>query len=323
MQTTYRYFILAILAALVVASVPAWAADLVLFRGDAGSRAGYTVGGWGSGTCEESREIVYTGEVSLKFTTRNLYTGMRIDFANPVDVSGMAASPQSYIRFTVRSTTPGTGEGGTPAAGPGGKGPGLIGQSGSGKGSGGGGTSQFVEPVFLLPQNYVSPITEIRTILFFDKGAVSVDSEPVELYRVDGEGWVSCWVPLKGFGIDPELAASGLERIVLCGNARDTLYLGDARIVIDDQPIHAVGGDKYVVPVNSLVWLQAKADGGAAALSYSWDFDASDGITEDATGFIVSHKYSASGEYTVTLTVSDSNGIKKPVTVTYTVEATV
>ncbi|RLB37471.1 MAG: hypothetical protein DRH20_07690, partial [Deltaproteobacteria bacterium] len=41
------------------------------------------------------------------------------------------------------------------------------------------------------------------------------------------------------------------------------------------------------------------------SLSYSWDFDAADGIGEDAVGAAVNHVYSDAGTYTVTLTVSD------------------
>jgi PKD repeat protein len=41
------------------------------------------------------------------------------------------------------------------------------------------------------------------------------------------------------------------------------------------------------------------------ALTYAWDFDATDGITVDATGATPSHTYTVAGTYTVTLTVSD------------------
>ncbi len=41
------------------------------------------------------------------------------------------------------------------------------------------------------------------------------------------------------------------------------------------------------------------------ALTYSWDFDVTDGIQEDATGATPSHTYSSAGTFTVTLTVSD------------------
>jgi len=45
-------------------------------------------------------------------------------------------------------------------------------------------------------------------------------------------------------------------------------------------------------------------DGGTIT-SYSWDFDASDGIQEDATGVEVAHQYTTGGTFIVTLTVID------------------
>ncbi|MEM2899719.1 MAG: PKD domain-containing protein, partial [Thermoplasmata archaeon] len=45
-----------------------------------------------------------------------------------------------------------------------------------------------------------------------------------------------------------------------------------------------------------------------AQLTYSWDFDASDGISTDATGMYVSHVYTNIGIYIVTLTVTDPQG---------------
>jgi hypothetical protein len=41
-------------------------------------------------------------------------------------------------------------------------------------------------------------------------------------------------------------------------------------------------------------------------LSYAWDFDASNGITVDATGAFASHIYATDGTFTVTLTVTDN-----------------
>jgi PKD repeat protein len=59
-------------------------------------------------------------------------------------------------------------------------------------------------------------------------------------------------------------------------------------------------------------------DFGPNALSYSWDFDVSNGIQVDATGANPTHVYSASGIYTVTLTISDG---KTTATDTLTVTA--
>ncbi|MBW2968021.1 PKD domain-containing protein [Candidatus Woesearchaeota archaeon] len=54
------------------------------------------------------------------------------------------------------------------------------------------------------------------------------------------------------------------------------------------------------------------------SLTYSWDFDASDGITADATGVNVSHTFGV-GTHVVTLTVTDSFGGSDTETVTITV----
>jgi len=43
-------------------------------------------------------------------------------------------------------------------------------------------------------------------------------------------------------------------------------------------------------------------------VSYIWDFDLSDGLQSDDAGAIVQHTYNTTGIYTVTLTVTDTNG---------------
>lgn len=49
-------------------------------------------------------------------------------------------------------------------------------------------------------------------------------------------------------------------------------------------------------------------DPNGSIVSYSWDFDVSDGIQEDAVGVTATTTYSATGNYTVTLTVTDNGG---------------
>ena len=50
----------------------------------------------------------------------------------------------------------------------------------------------------------------------------------------------------------------------------------------------------------------ASADPDGDPLTYAWDFDASNGITVDATGPMPVHPYAAAGSFTVTLTVTDN-----------------
>ena len=91
---------------------------------------------------------------------------------------------------------------------------------------------------------------------------------------------------------------------------------------VDAAPVANAGSDKTAT-VGSAVTFDAGAstdDFGIA--SYSWDFDASNGITSEATGRTATNTYTTAGTYTVTLTVTDTTGQKATDTVTVVVSAT-
>jgi len=71
-------------------------------------------------------------------------------------------------------------------------------------------------------------------------------------------------------------------------------------------PVAEAGPDQSV-NVNDTVHFDGSgsSDPDGDALTYSWDFDRSNGIQRDATGANVSHVYTVAGVYRVTLTVSD------------------
>jgi PKD repeat protein len=78
----------------------------------------------------------------------------------------------------------------------------------------------------------------------------------------------------------------------------------------------ANAGDNKAATAGSAVSFDASAstdDKGIA--SYSWDFDASNGITSEAIGKTATRTYAAAGNYTVTLTVTDTSGQKSTDTV--------
>ena len=54
-------------------------------------------------------------------------------------------------------------------------------------------------------------------------------------------------------------------------------------------------------------------------LYFQWDFDTKDAFVPQSEGPRATHTYAAAGAYTVTLVVSDVDGIKAPATVTTTV----
>ncbi len=75
-----------------------------------------------------------------------------------------------------------------------------------------------------------------------------------------------------------------------------------------------------VVNVGMPVTLDASSSLGCS-LSYSWDFDSSDGITCEATEETVTHSWSTAGTYTVTLDVKDRNNNTDYTTITITVSS--
>lgn len=78
----------------------------------------------------------------------------------------------------------------------------------------------------------------------------------------------------------------------------------DPPVIIE---LKANAGDDQSSFTSMEVWF----DGGNSTgdiVKYSWDFDRGDGLSEDATGSIVSHAFTEYGDYRVTLTVSDPDG---------------
>ncbi len=91
---------------------------------------------------------------------------------------------------------------------------------------------------------------------------------------------------------------------------------------VDNPPVANAGSDKTTA-IGSVVGFDAGLstdDKGIA--SYSWDFDASNGITSEATGKTASKTYTTAGTYTVTLTVTDTSGQKATDTLNVVVTGT-
>jgi PKD repeat protein len=87
----------------------------------------------------------------------------------------------------------------------------------------------------------------------------------------------AAWLPVAGLGAGPRAA-----------------------------PVADAGPDQTVY-VNATVYFDGSgsSDPDGDTITYSWDFDRSNGISRDATGANVSHVYTVTGVYRVTLTVSD------------------
>ena len=105
----------------------------------------------------------------------------------------------------------------------------------------------------------------------------------------------------------------GIYDIFIYGKSSENLgYVWDyviMSIVVDNTKPTAITGDDLIIDEDSTVDFSAeKSTDNFGIEKYSWDFDASDGIQEDALGMNVSHLFTDPGIYTVTLTVTDHVG---------------
>ena len=134
-----------------------------------------------------------------------------------------------------------------------------------------------------------------------------------------GEGWYSIAVPLSllkfsgGSATTPQ--TNTLQSVTVGGDQFGVFYIGRLRLATDTAPLTvSIEGLETAAPEQP-VTLRAKVDGGLSALKYDWNFDG--GTADQATGSTVTPEFTTAGhDYTVTLTVTDQDGLKKAATAT-------
>jgi PKD domain-containing protein len=314
------------------AARPAAAApSITLYRGEPSVASGLQLAGWGSGEAIDTTGEAYSGSNSIKLVTEGYYAGGRLIFREPVDITPQFTDPYTFLEMAIkflpgqiRTNNPnspgGGGPGGPPGfGGPGGGPPGFGGPGGPG---GPGGAADSSDPASAL---LITPDTQrLRVALHFDGGVAVAEDYPLIRFVTSEPGWVQVAIPFAVFKGAPHMASYRLQEVRIFSDAPDTFFIGQINTVTDNDPISVEPLEEQVVAVNDRVDFVANAEGGLSGLKYSWDFDSADGIQEDAVGPRVNHVYTkASPEgkpYTVTLTVSDIAGKKRPVSVTTTVE---
>ncbi|AGB50740.1 PDK repeat-containing protein (plasmid) [Methanomethylovorans hollandica DSM 15978] len=89
---------------------------------------------------------------------------------------------------------------------------------------------------------------------------------------------------------------------------RPKLTITTTSVTVDNPPV-AEAGPNQIATTGSVVTFNGSAStDDKGIVSYSWDFDAADGITTEATEVMVTKTYATAGNYTVTLTVTDNGG---------------
>lgn len=205
-----------------------------------------------------------------------------------------------------------SGPGGrAPQNGPGGP-PGLggsMGRGGPGQGAMGGAMSSE-KPALKNVRFVVTTTDNLRSEAYIPV-ATSISAQ---------DGWRQVGIPLRairGF----ERTNKTIKEITVASDSTSAFYLGDLRVVSDPTPIRAEPSVRSLnVALNDIATLSAQGEGGSSVLRYTWDFDESDGISVDAEGASVTHKFRKPGTFTVTVTVQDEYGLKDPYSTTIKVK---
>lgn len=273
--------------------------DVSIFKGDDPSQDGIDLSGWGSGLAVKSKEKLLVGGWAVKITTQSLYAGGRIDFTRPVALFSDGIDSKRYIQFAFFFNETQVVD---PAAGANSWGD--------------------IEP-YTMPK-----ATKLRFVFISDNDTVVCAEQPTGALDPD-DNWMRVAVPLAKFKpTNGDAQANGeptefrLKRLLVFSDVPSTMYLGEMKLVTDNTPIKVEPLDSQTLAIIDPVFLVANAQSGVSSLKYSWDFDSNNGIQAEVIGRVGRYVYTRGGDYTVTLTVSDVDGLKTPVTVTTKITVT-
>jgi hypothetical protein len=285
-----------------------------LYAGGSMEVEGVKLAGWGSGMAAEDRTYKTGGDNSIKVDTSGYYAGGRIVFEEPKDITEQKNDPYGFLEFVIRFQQGRARP--SQAANP---------MYPSSEGSSGDSSMGYAEMGYPGAMQAITPDTKkLKVNLICEEGTFTASNFPVTLFPAREEGWFSVAIPFVAFkGLDKPATAK-VKEIRIFGDTKDTFWIGEIRTTADDEPINVDPLDEMEVSVQEAVEFTAQATGGLSPLHYSWDFDFSDGIQEDAIGPTVVHVFrqrskdvpGQPGElqpYVVTLTVRDLSEAKKPV----------
>lgn len=237
---------------------------------------------WGSGAINQADETAYEGAYSLRVTTHNYFQGGFINFASPLDLNAAFADPNYLLRFAFRIAGNNMVIGNNPNS-----------------------AADQAKPETIS-------VHFLRVIIGTSDGKKSEIYLDVSRMQVKN-AWRLVALPLKGIN-GFEATNKIVTSMAFSADSTSTFYVGDIKLVHDTTEIT---GDSNIKRELNLargdeVQFAASGYGGVTVLKYSWDFDNSDGIQEDAVGQVVRRKFRTPGKFVVTLTISDQYGLKKP-----------
>lgn len=182
----------------------------------------------------------------------------------------------------------------------------------------------------IVPSSYVNPIINYwqkNSYINIDATAVDLESglSSVELwyrYSLDNHSW-EAWTFYTADNAAPWswnfsfLNGSGYYQFVTLSkdNASNKEYkdpsIYDSVVAYDNIPPNVFAGDDIIIDLGEIVYFDGSGssdNSGSSGLTFSWDFDNSNGITTDANTTYASNIYTSTGTFIVTLTVHDKAG---------------
>jgi hypothetical protein len=317
-------------------------ADRVIYRGEAVSAAGIRLAGWGSGIAVDTPTEGYSGPRSLRVSVDGYFSGGRILFNTPIDLTADVTNPSAFLEMVIQfqpaqfrtATRIAAASAGGFFSGD----PGLSGQNSGSGGSGGFPPGAVPGSEFSggfpggipggdpgVPGQTVTPDTRFLRVVLVFEGAQAISYEhPLVTFPTPDPKWVRVAIPFAKFKSTARLPRYMLRELRIFGDSPDSFFVGEIRTVTDTDPVSIEPLDEQVVAVGDQVTFAGTAEAGLSVLKYSWDFNSADGIQEDAVGRRATHVYKRESPenkpYIVTLTVTDMAGVKKPERITTTVE---
>src|SRR3954454_52036 len=92
----------ALTSALVLSLAGSAGADRVIYRGESPSAAGLRLAGWGSGIAVDAPTQGYSGAHSLRVSVDGYYSGGRILFNTPVDLTADVTTPNAFLELVIQ-----------------------------------------------------------------------------------------------------------------------------------------------------------------------------------------------------------------------------
>lgn len=344
----------AILALAVPGMSQAPSRNVGFFDGSDPESSGLKLGGWGSGKATPDRTYKTTGEASIKVDTNGYYSGARIQFDTPRDITAVKTDPYGCLEMTMKfqqgtqdDDSPGNANGappgfaGFPGMGPGGGG--MRGGSGSGSGGSrrtrgrssqpGAGTPLGGAGIPGLPGGFpgfpgggipggangeeeiIPDTTKLKVVLVCQEGTFAATNFPITMNPARDEGWFLVAIPWVSFkGLD-KVQTARVKEIRIFGDAKDAFWVASIHTTSDDEPIVVEALEDQEVVVDDPVEFTAAATAGVSPLQFVWDFDLSDGLQEDAIGRVVTHTFKKQSKE-----VAGKPGEMAPYVVTLTVK---